>query len=479
MNNTSNIKGKLPPQALDLEEAVLSAALVDSRGVDTLMELITIPEVFYKPAHQHIFKAMKSLYDGNQPVDILTVSERLNKLGVLSQVGGEYALVLLSNMLSSSANTSYHCALIIQKYIQRKLIAVANEVIEGAYNPSKDVFELLDEATSGFDFVNDIINNGYTSMDWATAVASIPQKVQWLTNNQGVLTGVTSGLKAIDKQTNGWQPGDFIVLGADNGMGKTALVMGMKLAAAKLGKPTGMFSMEMPVMQLATRAVAVSSNYHMKQLTHHGFEKLEYFEGLNRVVNEVKDLPIHIDDKPALTVAEMKRKARAMKRKHKIELLVIDFIQMFSGDNDIRINVSEAARECKNIAKELNIPVIALSQLSREVKREQYKIPQKHHLKESSAIEEAADIIGLIYRPGYYGYDEASTPDLWERLELKDNENSCLMIVKNRHGAMGNIGMHYIENKTKYVNPEEAGNYWNSEAVDLPRVQSINEDHFM
>ena len=443
------------------------------------MEQISVEEVFYKQSHQYIFTAMKSLYASNEPVDMLTISDKLKKLGKLELAGGEYGLVMLSQKVGGSAHISYHCAIIIQKYIQRKLIAVANTVIEGAYNETKDVFELLDETTSGFDFVNDIMDNGYQSMDWPTAVASIPEKVEWLTNNQGVLTGVPSGLKAIDKQTNGWQPGDFIVLGADSGMGKTALVMGMKLAAAKSGKPTGMFSMEMPVIQLATRAVAVSSNFHMKQLTHHGFEKKEYFTGLNRVVNELKDLPIHIDDKPALTVAEMKRKARTMKRKHNIELLVIDFIQMFSGDKDIRINVGEAARECKNLAKELNIPVIALSQLSREVKKAKYYLPSKHHLKESSAIEEAADIIGLIYRPEAYGFDRGSYPDLYELLELSMDENACLMIVKNRHGYLGNIGLHFIENKTKYVNPEDLGSdHWMNEDKPLSAMDPKEDQPF-
>ena len=456
MNEKLN-KGKVPPQATKLEASVLGVCLNDSRGVDILMENINTPDVFYKPKHQYIFSAIKSLYDSSRPVDMLTVSEQLKKQGKLDAIGGDYELVQLTQSIDSSAHTDYHCKILLQQYIKRCIIKVANQAIVGAYDEKVDSFDLLDETTSGFDFVNDIIDNGYTSMDWKTAINEIPKKVEFLTNNQGELTGVPSGLNAIDRQTNGWQDGDFIVLGADNGMGKTALVMGMKLAAARKGVPTGMFSMEMPVMQLATRAVAVSSNYHMKQLTHTGFEKPEYFSGLNSVCNELQDYPIHIDDKPALTVAEMKRKARYMKRKFGIKLLVIDFIQMFSGDKDIRINVSEAARECKNLAKELSIPVIALSQLSRDVKREQYKIPQKHHLKESSAIEEAADIIGLIYRPEYYGYNAAEHPDLFERLDLMGEENACLMIVKNRHGAMGNIGLHFIANKTKYVNAEDVG----------------------
>lgn len=448
----------LPPQAIELEEAILGAVLMSPTYADILMEKINNSEIFYKHEHKYIFQAIKKLYNKTKPIDMLTVVEKLRKIGKLESVGGEMALIKLTQKVSSGAHIDFHISIVLQKYIQRQLIDIAHSTIQGAYDEKKDVFELIDETTSKFDFVNSLIDSGYTSMSWSDAVLSIPARVEFLTNNQGNLTGITSGLKAIDRFTNGWQPSDFIVIGADNGMGKTAFVMGMKLAAAKSGKATGMFSMEMPTIQLATRAVAVRSNFHMKQLTHKGFENPDYFKSLNHIVNELKDLPIHIDDKPALTVIEMKRKARAMKRKYKIELLVIDFIQMFSGDSDIRINISEAARECKNLAKELNIPVIALSQLSREVKRSPFNVPSKHHLKESSAIEEAADIIGLLYRPSYYGFNENSHPELFESLEMNQNENAVLMIVKNRHGPMGNIGMHYIENKTKFVNPEEVDN---------------------
>jgi replicative DNA helicase len=191
----------------------------------------------------------------------------------------------------------------------------------------------------------------------------------------------------------------------------------------------------------------------MNQLMRTGFEKDEYFGTLLKYVDKMKDYPIYIDDKPALTVPEMKRKARAMKRKNNIQLLVIDFLQMFSGDKEVRINVGEAARECKNLAKELNIPVIGLSQISREVRKSKYFIPKKYHLKEASAIEEAADIIGMLYRPSYYGYERASSAELYDDvLGLQGEENAVLMVEKNRNGSLGNVGLQYIENKTKFVN---------------------------
>lgn len=448
--------GKLPPQAVDLEEAVLGAMLIDTRGMDTVFEVINSPDVFYKSGHQWIFKAAQSLYKRSEAIDMLTVSEELKSFNKLADAGGQRHLVELTERIASSAHTEYHCRILLQKYLQRQVIKIASEAIEDAYSDKCDALQLLDDTSAKFDLLQGVVSSGYTSQDWSGAVLSIPARVEFLTNNEGEITGVPSGLKNVDQFTNGWQPGEFIVIGADSGMGKTALVMGMILASAKNGKPAGMFSMEMPVVQLAARGVAVESNFHMKQLTHYGFEKQEYFQSLNRVVDRLSKLPIHIDDKPALTIQEMKRKARTMYRKHGIEFIVIDFIQMFSGDsNDIRINVGDAARECKNLAKELNIPVIALSQLSREVKKVQYCIPQKHHLKESSAIEEAADLIALLYRPSYYGYSESTHPALFDQLEMKHNENACLIIAKNRSGAMGTIGLHFIENKTKYVNPED------------------------
>lgn len=456
-------KGKLPPQAIQLESAVLGAAMIDSKGNDEMFSIIDNPDVFYVESHKLIFTAMQKLYSTNQRIDLLTVSEMLKKMGKLELAGGDYYLIQLTQKISSSAHTEFHCRILLQKFIGRELIRISSEIIELSYDDTADVFDVIDTATLRLDKLTDSTMKGHTSMTWKDAIMKIPKHVEFLTNNQGKVTGVPTGLNALDRHFNGWQPSDLIVIGADNGMGKTAFVLGNMLSASKASKPVGMFSMEMSVIQLAIRGVANESEFHMNQLMRTGFEHDYYFEGLNRVVNSIADLPIYIDDQPALTVPEMKRKARQLHRKHKIELLVIDFVQMFSGDKDIRINISEAARELKNIAKELNIPVIALSQLSREVKKERYKIPSKHHLKESSAIEEAADVIGLIYRPGYYGYTPEGNPDLFEDLGLVGDENSCLIVAKNRNGALGNVGLRYIENKTKYVNSDEEVN----EVIDM------------
>lgn len=467
----SELKGKIPPQALDLEEAVLGSVMIDQKGLDDAFGVINNPLVFYKESHQHIFHAIRQLYTSNKPVDLLTVSEQLKANNKLEASGGDYYLITLTQKVSSSAHTEYHCRILMQKYFGREMIKLCSQTIERAYDDKVDVFDMMDAMVHGVDALNDSVSMDHTSKTWEEAILDVPKRVEFLTNNQGKITGLTSGLESIDKWFSGWQDTDLIVIGADSGMGKTALVLSFMISAAKEKHSVGMFSMEMSVTQLALRGIATESQYHMNQLMRHGFEHKKYFEGLNYVVSKVKDYPIHIDDKPALTVPEMKRKARAMKRKHGIKMLVVDFVQMFSGDKDPRINISEAARELKNIAKELNIPVIALSQLSREVRKARYCIPSKHHLKESSAIEEAADIIGLLYRPGYYGYSIERTPDVWQELGLNSDENACLIVAKNRSGALGNVGLHFIENKTKYVNPVDSYDYYNQ--------HNNKEDHFI
>ncbi|WP_422858792.1 replicative DNA helicase [Flagellimonas sp. S174] len=463
-------RGKIPPQAIDLEKAVLGAMMLDQKGVDGCLEVIKSPEVFYSEKHRQVFIAIQQLDSENSPVDLLTVSQTLRANGKLEAVGGDFALVELTQKVAGSAHIEYHSYVLLQKFIKRQLISIGNEAIEKGYEEGKDVFEALDEVTVLFDSLSGIYERGGSSIDWNMAIEEVPRRVERLTNNQGELTGVDTGLTNINKHFNGWQPTDLIIIGADSGMGKTALAMTHILASAKEGNAVGMASMEMSTMQLAIRGVAVESQFHMRQLTQTGFEKDEYFVRLSKVVDRMRNLPIYIDDRPSLTVAEMKRKARQMKRRHDIKLFIADFIQMFAGDEDDFKLTGMAARELKNLAKELDIPVIALSQLNREVKKARYSVPSKHHLKNSSGVEEAADVIGLLYRPEYYGHNRDSAPDLWNDLQLENDENAVLIVAKNRNGGLGNIPLKYIANKTKYVNPGEWTGEPENDGFDIPKM---------
>lgn len=455
--NKSTIKnlerGKIPPQAIELEEAILGALLQFTNAADECFEIIKSSDVFYRDANRVVFEAIKSLSEASEPIDLLTVSDKLKKKGELNIAGGDFHLIELTNKVASAANVDFHSRIVLQKYMMRSLIKLGTRCVEMGYDDQMDVFDALDEVGRGLDAVNDIIQKGSVSATWEQAVMAVPERVERLTNNKGALTGVDTGLDNFNKHFGGWQPTDLVIIGADSGMGKTALAMTHILAAAKKGDAVGMASMEMSTMQLAIRGTSVESNFHMKQLTQTGFEKNEYFSSLNKVVHRIKDLPIYVDDRPSLTVPEMKRKARQMKRKYDIKLFIADFIQMFSGDEDDIKLTGMAARELKNLAKELGIPVIALSQLNREVKKAKYCIPSKHHLKNSSGVEEAADVIVLLYRPEYYGFKRVEHPQLYEDLSLMEGENAVGIVAKNRNGGLGDIPMCYVENKTKYINP--------------------------
>jgi replicative DNA helicase len=453
MSNASLLeKGKVQPQAIMLEEAVLGAMMIDKSGLDIAVSMLK-EKYFYSITNQSIYKAIQRLYDSNSPVDILTVSEKLKQLNLLNEGVIDRKLIELSSKVGSSAHIKYHCVIIQHQYIKRKVIEISSLAIEKSFEKNTTASDLIEYLETSLDKLSNVTSSDYVSQSWYDAITELPKHIEFLSNRDGEITGLPTGLDALDKHFSGWQPTDFIVIGADSGMGKTALSMKFLLTPAKQDIPVGMLSMEMSVKQLSIRATAVESNFHMNQLMRTGFEKSEYFVTLNLLLDKMREYPIHIDDKPSLTVSEMKRKARYLKRKHGIKLLVIDFLQMFSGDQDIRINVGEAARECKNIAKELNIAVIALSQISREVRKSKYFLPKKYHLKEASAIEEAADVIGMLYRPAYYGYDYENYKDLYDNiLGLKAEENTALLVEKFRNGSLGTVGLRYIENKTKFVN---------------------------
>lgn len=437
-------KGKVPPQAVDLERVVLGAMLVDTAGVDECLEVIQSPEVFYKNSHALIFEAILSLYNTAHPVDLLTVKEQLEKNKNLETVGGMMYLIGLTQEVSSSANTEYHARIILQKFISRQYIKISNRIIQKAFDPSEDVFDLQEFVDKELTALNEMITKGRSPLTWAQALHEVSKRVEFLTNNEGDLTGIPTGLKKLDKFFGGWQPTDFIVIGARPGMGKTALIVNNMVAAAKAGYNVGFMSMEMSSIQLATRSIAVESNFHMRQLNQSGFEHPKYFNTLSAVVANMQGLPIYIDDRPSLTIGEIKQKARSWKRKQGLDILFVDYIQLAGGSPDIRIRTGETSRGLKHIAKELNIPVIGLSQLSREVEKSATKRPALHHLKEAGDIEQDADIVAFIFRAAYYGLEPDSAV-------LDPDENTEFIVPKNRNGGVGVVGSWYEENKTKFI----------------------------
>jgi len=444
-------KGKLPPQAVDLEEAVLGAMMIDKKGIDEIIDILS-PDVFYKKAHQHIFEAIVKLFEDSSAIDLLTVSAQLKKDKVLDKVGGEFYLIQLTQKVASSAHIEFHARIIQQKYIQRSLIKISNEIIEEAYDEGTDVFDLLDSAESKLYEVTQG-NIKRSSESAMSLVSQAKKKIEEISNREGT-SGIPSGFTKLDQLTSGWQPSDLIIIAARPGMGKTAFVISMaKNMAIDFGHPVALFSLEMSSVQLITRMISSETGLTSEKLRKGNLEPHEW-EQLNVKVKKLSDAPIFIDDTPALSIFDLRAKARRLVSQHGVKILVIDYLQLMtaggSGGNREQ-EISTISRNLKALGKELNIPVIALSQLSRAVEtRGGSKRPLLSDLRESGAIEQDADIVSFIFRPEYYGMTE------WD----DDDHTPCegqgeFIVAKHRNGGLENIRLKFTGHLAKFSDLEE------------------------
>jgi len=445
-------KGKLPPQALDLEEVVLGAMMIDKKGVDEVIDILHA-EVFYKEAHKHIFEAIHTLFEKSEPVDLLTVSARLKKEGRLNSVGGEFYLIQLTQKVSSSAHIEFHARIILQKFIQRSLIKISNEIIEDSYNEGTDVFDLLDTAESKlYEITQGNIKRSSESAQ--NLVIQAKKRIEEIANKEG-LSGIPSGFSKVDKLTSGWQPSDLIIIAARPGMGKTALTLSMaRNMAVEHNIPVAFFSCEMSSVQLITRLISSETGLSSEKLRTGQLEKHEW-EQLNVKVKSLENAPLFIDDTPSLSIFDLRAKARRLASQHGIKIIMIDYLQlMTAGGNNKGGNreqeISTISRNLKALAKELNIPVIALSQLSRAVEtRGGSKRPLLSDLRESGAIEQDADIVSFIYRPEYYKIDE------WDDEERTPTAGQAEFIVsKHRNGGLDEIRLKFVGHLGKFENLE-------------------------
>tara|TARA_B110000444_G_C18851612_1_gene606206 strand:+ start:9222 stop:10757 length:1536 start_codon:yes stop_codon:yes gene_type:complete len=443
-------QAKLPPQALDLEEAVLGAMLIDKKGVDEVIDILQ-PEAFYKTAHQYIFEEILLLFESTSPIDLLTVSSALRKAGRLDVIGGDYYLVQLTQKVASSAHIEFHARIILQKHIQRSLIKISSEIIEKSYKDSTDVLELLDEAESKlYDVTQGNIKRSFSSAQ--SLVIEAKKKIEDIASREG-LSGISSGFDEIDKLTSGWQPSDLIIIAARPGMGKTALTLSMARNIA-VGRqvPVAFFSLEMSSVQLITRLISAETGLSSEKLRTGKLAQHEW-QQLNVKVSDLEKAPLYIDDSPSLSIFELRAKARRLSRLHGIKLIVIDYLQLMTAATNNKSGnreqeISTISRNLKALAKELDTPVIALSQLSRAVEtRGGTKRPQLSDLRESGAIEQDADIVSFIYRPEYYGIDE------WDDEERSPSDGQAEFIVaKHRNGGLDNIRLKFIAHLGKFEN---------------------------
>ena len=436
VRNSSNSPdyGKLPPQAIDLEEAVIGSILLDKQSLYDVIEFLK-PDHFYKEDHQKIFQSILDLGEENKPVDILTVTQQLKKMGVLEIIGGAFYIAQLTNRVASTANIEYHARIVQQKAIQRSLIATASKTIQRAYDETVDVFELIDTTQEEVGVaVESVLTTQIHSAE--DVVAQVEKKFQ-LALEKGGVVGIPSGLKEQDKITHGYHAGEITLLAARPGQGKTAKALTEAYNIASSGIPTAFFSLEMPEAQLMQRMISNVSQVPFEKIRANELDAEQWGNMVSPYLERIKKLPLYFVDQGGISINELKNRLRRMVREHKIQMVFIDYIQLITsaGHNNRNEAIGHISRSLKALAKELDLPIVALAQLSRAVEtRGGDRIPILSDLRESGDLEQDADVVMFLMRPEYYGItmdaDGSSTNGL------------CIAaIAKHRNGSTGQINL--------------------------------------
>jgi replicative DNA helicase len=441
------IGGKIQPQALELEQAVLGAMMLEQTAVNVVIDKLT-PDSFYKEAHRMIFEAITELFQASEPVDLLTVTETLRKNGNLQVAGGGHYIAQLTSRIASTANIESHAKIVSQKFMQRELIRVASDIVTKGYEETTDVLELLNEAEASlFEVTQSNIRKSYDEM--SAVVKQALEDIDAARSQDGGVSGVATGFHDLDRITGGFQKSDMIILAARPGMGKTALVLSMaRNMAVENGTPVAIFSLEMSAVQLVQRLISSETEINSDKFRRGTLEDHEYTQ-LHERIGRLTEAPIFIDDTPALSIFELRAKCRRLKATRNIEMVIIDYLQLMSAGSDKgnrEQEISTISRSIKSIAKELDIPIVALSQLSRMVEtRGGDKRPMLSDLRESGAIEQDADIVAFIYRAEYYGITEH--PDGIDTAGLGE-----LIVAKHRHGSLNTIKLKFTQRLARFSN---------------------------
>jgi replicative DNA helicase len=445
-------QGKIPPQAPDLEEAVLGAIMLEK---DAILQVIDIlkPESFYRDQHQKIYQAIIDLTSSNRAIDLLTVTEELRRKKELEEVGGPVFVSQLTSRIASTAHLEFHARIVAQKFIQRELIRVSSEIQHRAFDESTDVDDLLDFSEAElFNIAQGNIKKESQKVN--VLIKEAIAQIQEASKRADSLIGIPSGFTKLDRMTNGWQGSDLVIIAARPSMGKTAFVLSMtRNMAVEHNRAVAIFSLEMASLQLVNRLIVAETELPSTRIRNGKLADFEW-EQLDYKIKRLVDAPIFIDDTPAISVFELRAKARRLKRQYNIDILIIDYLQLMTGSADTRGNreqeVSTISRALKGIAKELDIPVIALSQLNRSVEiRTGSKRPQLSDLRESGAIEQDADMVIFIHRPEKYGL-------------LEDEEGNSLrglaeiILAKHRNGPIGDVLLKFKDEFAKFTELEEA-----------------------
>ena len=475
--STQKIDGKLQPQALELEEAVLGALMIDNESLSDTIDSLQ-PEYFYKPDNQKIFEAIINLFNNSKPVDILTVSEELKRMDALDSVGGMMYISQLTNNISSSSNTEFHARIIAEKFIKRSLISISNNIIGDAFNDTIDIFDLLNTAEEKlFNVTEGTLRKSYDKM--SILIKGALDNIEVLRQKEDGLSGVPSGFTKLDRVTSGWQNSDLVIVAARPGMGKTAFALSMaRNIAINHKKAIGFFSLEMSSEQLVSRLIASEAELSASKLRRGDLKDYEMVQ-LHEKIKQLSDAQIYIDDTPALTVFELRAKARRLVKNHNVEIILIDYLQLMSAGGNAgnrEQEISTISRSLKGIAKELKIPVIALSQVNRGVESRTgtgSKRPMLSDLRESGAIEQDADIVTFIYRPEYYKIYEWDNGD-------DSRSQAEIIIAKHRNGALDNIRLKFTAEFAKFSDIDYFDNFSSNlddESMISTVSSSMNNDN--
>ncbi len=471
--------GKLPPQAVDIEKAVLGALMLE-KGKDVIVMDLLTTESFYNEAHQKIFQAILELSTEHEPIDYHTVIDKLKKNSVLEEVGGPGYIVQLTTRVASASHIEYHAKIIAQKHIQRELILLSSEIQAQAYDDSIDVNDLLEFAQQEvFDVASGNIKKETERIDTVIQVAI--DLIEEASKREDGLSGVPSGFTSLDRVTSGWQRSDMVILAARPSMGKTAFVLSMARNMAVMhDKAVAFFSLEMAAIQLVNRLISSETELGGEKIRNGNLKDYEW-QQLEDKIKDLSKAKIFIDDTPAISLFELRSKCRKLKVKEDIGIIIIDYLQLMTGPPETKGNreqeVSTISRGLKAIAKELNLPIIALSQLNRSVEmRSGDKRPQLSDLRESGAIEQDADIVMFIHRPEKMGITEDSEGNSTAGL-------AELIIAKHRNGAVTDVQLRFREEFARFEELEMSDfgslpdfNANNQQSVTMP--SKMNEDPF-
>lgn len=455
----SLIYGKMAPQAPDLEGAVLGAIMLEPQKLAEVLEIIQSSDCFYSDANQRIYASIRRLFDKGSRIDFMTVCEDLRKNNELEMVGGSYYVTSLTRDIVSSTHIEEHARIVMQKYILRELIRMSGEIIGEAYENSSDVFDLLDKAeTNLYEITDKHLRKNFSSI--SSILGKTIHEIEQQAKKKEDLTGVPSGFKDLDKVTSGWQKTDLIILAARPAVGKTAFALNLVMNAAMHSEqPRGVafFSLEMSAGQLVKRMLSAVTDVPLSKITKGQLEEYEVVQ-IHQRMGKLSSANIFIDDQAALNIFELRAKCRRLKQKFNIGLVIIDYLQLMQGSIEKGGNreqeISKISRDLKGLAKELEIPIIALSQLNRgvESRKDGAKLPQLSDLRESGAIEQDADMVMFLYRPEYYGLDKNPEGDIVPGETL-------INIAKHRNG------------KTEIVKVK--ANLEVQRFEDMPEVQSF------